>query len=224
MDVSADGTDISGSGAGSVDFSQNAMNMDMSMGAGGNQMDVQLVYLGGTIYEQIPGLDQLEAGKTWVSMDLSSVASTGALSGKNSLGLEGNPSEMLRMLAQQGNTAVAIGSSTVDGVSVQGYSVTMSASELQTQLGHGTLPGWVRQELSHLSGDMVFKVYVDTEGRLRQLAISMAIGANGTNVTLSEQLDFSDYGTPVSVTAPPADQVVTFQQFVQDAAQSAANG
>ncbi len=36
-------------------------------------------------------------------------------------------------------------------------------------------------------------------------------------VNFSETLDFSDYGTPVTVTTPPASQVESFEQLLQAA-------
>ncbi|HLI72706.1 MAG TPA: hypothetical protein VKU86_02420, partial [Acidimicrobiales bacterium] len=131
----------------------------------------------------------------------------------------GNPSLMLHMLAQQGNTVVPVGASSVDGVDVQEYSVTVDTARLKSRLEN--LPSWMQQALSQVRfGDVSMKVYVDGAGLLRRMTehVSMAVASGGT-VSIDVSLDFSDFGVPVSVTAPPADQVVSMQEFLQ-AAQS----
>ena len=67
-------------------------------------------------------------------------------------------------------------------------------------------------------GDTNLKVFVDGSGLLRRMSIGLTetVGSSGT-ISVDESLDFSDYGSPVDVSAPPSDQVVSFQQFLQDA-------
>jgi hypothetical protein len=58
--------------------------------------------------------------------------------------------------------------------------------------------------------------YIDNAGLLRSLTtqLSESTAAAGA-LTIDETLDFSDYGEPVTVTAPPAGQVVSIQQLLQ---------
>jgi hypothetical protein len=58
------------------------------------------------------------------------------------------------------------------------------------------------------------KVYVDGSGRLADASFSLdeSAGSAGT-VTLNESLGFGDYGTPVSITAPPSDQVIPLNEL-----------
>jgi hypothetical protein len=219
MDVGADGKTINASGTGGIDFTQNAMEMDLSMDAGGQTVDLQAKYLGGTVYEGLPQIADLEPGKSWISMDLSSMTSATGTSASGSLSAQGNPAEMLRMLSQHGNTVTPIGASTVGGVAVQGYAVTISAAKIRSELAN--VPDWVRSAASNVGFKAIdYKVYIDQEGLLRRTTFSMGLTANGTSVTMDESLDFSGYGSPVSVSAPPADQVVSLQQFLQDAQQA----
>ena len=132
---------------------------------------------------------------------------------------------MLRLLAEQGNTVVPLGPSTIDGTVVQGYSVTLNAATIEAQLAHANLPSWMSSALSQINIESVTNnVYVDGSGLLRRYSVSLTESApsKGT-ITLDESLDFSDYGAPVSVSAPPAGQVVTFEQFLQ-AAEAAGSG
>ena len=110
------------------------MQLQLTAGEAGQQIQLQLLYLAGSIYENIPGIDQLVPGKSWMSLDLSSLDDAGSRA-PSALGTGNNPTAMLRLLAQQGNTVVPFGSSTVDGVSVQGYSVTFNPAAIKAQAG-----------------------------------------------------------------------------------------
>lgn len=209
---------VTGTGTGAIDFTNNAMQLQLSAGVAGQQLQLQLVYLAGSIYENIPGIGQLVPGKSWVSLDLSSLEGAGGKA-PSSLGAGNNPTAELHLLAQQGNTVVPLGSSTVDGVAVQGYAVTFDPNAIKAKLQQATLPSWVTSALSDVKlGDTTLKVFVDGSGLLRRMTIGLteSVGSSG-NVGLDESLDFSDYGTAVTVTAPPPDQVVSFQQFLQAA-------
>jgi hypothetical protein len=213
---------VTGAGTGGIDFSSNAMQLRFSTDAAGQQITMQAIYLGGSVFENIPGIDQVVPGKSWVSVDLSSLGVSGN-QGTGSLGTTNNPAAMLRLLTQQGNTVVPLGSSSIDGASVQGYSVTLDSAAIKKRLANAKLPSWMTAALSHVDiGNTTMKVYVDDSGLLRRMSIGLTetVGSSGT-ISVDESLDFSDYGSPVSVSAPPSDQVVTFQQFLA-AAEAAA--
>jgi hypothetical protein len=101
MQVSAGAVSMTGSGSGDIDMNQNAMQVQLSMAAGGQSLDLRVIYLGGTVYEGVPGLSQLEPGKSWVSLDLSALTQS-TPSPTGAFGLGNNPTAMLRLLAQRG--------------------------------------------------------------------------------------------------------------------------
>ena len=216
--VNAPSVTVTGSGTGGIDFGQNAMQLQMTVGVSGQEVQMQAVYLAGSIYEQIPGIGQLIPGKSWISLDLSSL---GASSGQSSsaLGSGDNPTAMLRLLTQQGNTVVPLGPSTIGGTSVQGYSVTLDAAAIKAQLAHANLPSWMATALSQLNvQNTTLMAYIDSSGLLRRFSLDLTeTVATSGKVTVDESLDFTDYGAPVNITAPPPDQVASFNQFVQGA-------
>jgi hypothetical protein len=170
------------------------------------------------VYETIPGLSTIAPGKTWVSIDLSALQKAAAQS-PSTQGLGNNPGVMLQMLAQQGNTVVPLGASTIGGVAVNGYSVTVNPSSIEQQIKNADLPSWIQQAVGNLKvHDIAMKVYVDKAGLLRSFEVetSESSGSAGS-VSFDETLDLSDYGTPVNVTAPPAGQVESYQQLLQAA-------
>jgi hypothetical protein len=124
---------------------------------------------------------------------------------------------MLRMLSQQDNKVVALGPSTLDGAAVNGYAVTISPSSVTREVNRADLPSWMRQSLAgYTSHGVNLKVFVDNSDMLRSFEVQTteSTGAAGT-ISVDETIAYSHYGAPVSVNAPPADQVVSFQQFLQ---------
>ncbi len=159
-----------------------------------------------------------------MSLDLSSLQSAGAQS-SSTFSAGDNPTAMLRLLAQQGNTVVPLGSSTVDGTSVQGYAVTLDPAAIKAELANAKLPSWMTAALSQVDIERTsMKVYVDASGLLRRVGFDITESASSAKVDVDESLDFSDYGAPVSVSAPPADQVASFEQFIQQAQAAAGSG
>jgi hypothetical protein len=216
MSVSTPSADVTGTGTGSVDFSQNALQLQLTVGTAGQQIQIQAVYVAGSIYEQIPGIAQVIPGKSWISLDLSSLSPSSGQS-SSALGSGDNPTAMLRLLAQQGNTVVPLGSSTIAGTPVQGYSVTMDPAAIKAKLAQTNLPAWMTTALSHLNiQNSTLMVYVDGSGLLRRFSMNLTETAATTGkVTVDESLDFSDYGAPVNVSAPPPDQVASLSQLLQ---------
>ena len=221
--ASADGTSFTAAGTGSADFSQDAMALDASVSAEGQHISLNEIMVAGTLYEGIPGISLVEPGKSWVSADISQFANDATSGTAGALGTGDDPVATLHMLAQQGNTVTSLGPSTVDGDAVQGYAVTIDKAAVQKELSAASVPAWLRQSLHGLdfSGFNV-RVYVDDQGQLRREVVGMSLTVASHTVSLSATVDFSDYGAPVDVSAPPADQVVSLQQFLQDA--SAAEG
>ena len=130
----------------------------------------------------------------------------------------------LQALAQQGNSVSDLGPSVVDGQSVQGYAVTLDPAVVKRELNQADLPAWLRALASKVTlGRAAQNVYLDAGGNLVRLSsdITERAGSAGP-IKVQESLDFSDYGAPVSISTPPADQVIPFSQFLQLAGQSSA--
>jgi hypothetical protein len=210
------GHSITVSGSGSIDFSDSAMQLTINEQQVGS---IQIIYLGGIAYESLPEIGQLAPGKSWVSLDVGALAKD-ADAGAAALGSD--PIATLRLLALQGNTITDLGPSTVDGQSVQGYSVALNPSVIESSLNNANVPSWIKQAASQVTlSDAAIKVYVDTAGDLVQESTT-ADATAGRIGSLNEtsSIDFSAYGDPVSIAAPPASQVLPFSQFLQMAGQA----
>jgi hypothetical protein len=189
------GNSFSMTGTGAIDFTQNALQVSVDAAAGAQHVSEQIVYLNKVIYVGLgSAIGQIVPGKSWVSLNLSQLSSTG---GASSLGL-GNTlgsdaAAALSALRQAGNAATDLGSSTVDDVRVEGYSVQI------TNLNLG------------------YKVFVDSAGQLVRLTTDVNETLAGQSLTETATMDFSNYGTPVSVTPPPAGDVAPLPSFLKAA-------
>ena len=203
-------------GTGSIDFTTSAVSLNLTASAAGQQINEQAVYLAGVVYEELPQIAQAAPGKSWVSLDLSSLTPAGGQAGT---GLGGNPVAMLHALALQGNTVTDAGATTLDGQSVHEYDVSLDPAVIQKEVDSANLPAWLKQSVSQVTvhGGSE-KVYIDGAGQLAaaSFALEETAGAAGT-VSVSESLGFSDYGTAVTITAPPADEVIPLSQLMQTA-------
>ncbi len=208
-------------GSGDIDFANNAMQLQATINAGGQSETISYVYVGDTIYVQIPQISDVLPGKSWVSLDLTELAKA---AGTNALpgGPGNNPVSMLHLLAQQGNTVLPLGSSTIDGVAVQGYEIDINPAAVESELQDPNLPAWMRQAVSQgvSLGNLTNAVYIDGSGLLRRTTNSITETVESHTFTVQGEADYSDYGESVSISAPPADQVASFDDLIQSAGSS----
>jgi hypothetical protein len=212
MTKKSGGTTSGASGTGVVNFTDDALRLDLSTTGSGQQTKEKAIFLKNALYVSIPDLGQLVPGKAWLSIDLSGVENAGKNAGE-SLDNGENPVAMLRLLAAEGNTVTPLGSSTVDGQRVQGYAVSIDVTKLEA--GLTKLPSWMRLLIAGTDvGGISYKIYIGSNDLLRRVTVAMDMSIASSPVSESETLDLTHYGVPVTVTAPPLAQVMSFQQFL----------
>jgi hypothetical protein len=217
--VRASGLTVATTGSGSVDFTTDEVQIGLQVKVKGVDQDETAIYDAGVVYEQLPQIAQLLPGKSWVSLDLASLnPRSSSAPGPSNLGSD--PIAELRLLALQGNTVTALGSSSINGVTVQGYSVTLNSSAINDELKGSDLPAWMKQTLSHVNViGAIDRVYVNGSGELARTTSTDTESAAGITVTVSEATDYSDYGAAVSISIPPASQVAPLTEFLQKTGQ-----
>ena len=219
--IATSGETINFSGNGSIDFTNNAFELNLSGAIDGQTLNVEALYLGGSIYEGFPQIAQLVPGKSWLSMNISSLTKEKENTSTSASALGSDPLATLETLAQQGNTVTPLGTSTVDGQSVEGYSVAINSSVVQKELNSASLPAWMKKAASRVTS--VFgteKVFIDGTTLVQMSLDSTANSSTAGQVSINESLDFSNYGVPVTITAPPAGETMPFSQFLQLAKQA----
>lgn len=216
MTADESGQSVSASGTGTIDFADRSIDLNMVMAP--MNMHLEAVFIAGTVYESIPGISSVEPGKSWVSLDLSGLGVPAGTGGSPSFST--NPTESLQLLAQKGAQVVKMGASSVDGVAVQGYTVSYPADAWNALRANQSLPADVRNALANIT--MTSQVYITKSDQVARVEVAIT---TATGPSINETLDFSNYGAGAAIAAPDGSKVVPFQQFMSDAqAQSTSPG
>jgi hypothetical protein len=177
---------------GDVDYASTPPEMAMSMTnamLGDGTIEIRLV--DGVMYMQLP---QVGKGR-WVKMDLS--AADSPLGGD--LLKQMNPETQLKAMQDAVTKVEYVGEERVDGDSLKHYTMTVRSEafrDLQDQLGAAGSGA-----ADKLPSALTYDLWTDDDGLLRQTEI--ALGDLGS-VTMT----MSDWGEPVDIEAPPADDVM----------------
>lgn len=157
------------------------------------------------------------AGKDWVEVDLSKLASAHGLD-LGSLGASGSaetPAQVLDLLRSAGATVTDLGPDTIDGAATTHYRVLVDAAEIAKVAG---LPSSIAGNLGrHGTTTVPVGVWIGSaDGLVRQVAVDLHHGAGHASFTAT----LSDYGTSVSVSAPPSSDVFDVTGFLSGASGS----
>ncbi|WP_157963590.1 LppX_LprAFG lipoprotein [Actinocorallia populi] len=172
----------------------------MSVGTGGTRV----VLLDKTVYVQNAQLSQfLGAGKPWMKITLGEAASAAGFNADELLGQfqQADPGALAKIMSDSTDVK-KVGTEKIDGVETTHYQGTVDVKKAMTQYDPELRK--TAEQLSNGSEKLGFDVWVDGEQLPRKVL---------TKVTTSEAKQFNvavafrDYGAPVTVAAPPADQV-----------------
>jgi hypothetical protein len=208
IDVSILGMHENVSANGAMDFAHKVGTMTMTIPVNGQQYTEQEIVDGSTVYVNIGGLGGgLAPTKPWVSVPTGQLNNSS--SGLNTL----DPTSMLQQLQTAGGTVTSLGQTTYDGTSVTEYAATLPASAMMGEIGK--LPSSLQQGVSGLNlPDMHMNIYVTQDHLLKALSVpSYSVSFSGQTVSMDMTLVLSNYGVPVNVTPPPADQVQPLSQL-----------
>jgi uncharacterized protein YidB (DUF937 family) len=157
---------------------------------------------------------QLPAGKTWVKGDAKtlSAADTGQLKQFGSLAGT-DPRDVFGLLKAVSGSITAVGSDKIRGVETSHYHATIDPAKLE-QL----VPADQRQGLGGLDqsarqaglAEIPVDVWVDADQQVRKIAVDVDGKQPGTDAAVKASLvvELYDYGTPLQLKLPPADEVV----------------
>ena len=221
VSVGAAGIHESIEGNGTTNFVTSASNMTMTYDAQGRSIVERAIVDGSTGYFNVgPIVGEVAPGKSWLSLNVSS----GSTSGPNGIaggGLFSDPNTMVQVLRTTGTTVSMLGSSTVDGVPVQGYAIHLSSAGIAKAVRSTRVPASVRAELSQVHFDRLdYVVFISGADYLKEVRVTGALGAGGLDASVTSAMHFSDYGIPVHVSPPPADEVIPLSQFERLEAQA----
>jgi hypothetical protein len=167
---------------GVIDFASKAVDMSSAPSAASKS---QTILLGDAIFSLVPGKGAAN-GKPWLKVSRASLAP--AVGGTDLAGLSQTSVDPIPVLAdlQTSSRGTRVGRDTVRGVAVTHF----------------------RAILGPVSGATAGKadLWVDGQGRLRRIAED-----SGPTAAVTTTTEFYDFGIPVHIVAPPADQVADLQ-------------
>jgi hypothetical protein len=162
---------------------------------------------------------RLPAGKTWMRIDMQK-AGKGLGIDFNQLmgGAAQNPTSALDLLRSSSDFS-EVGKETIDGVQTTHYHGIV---DLQKAAAAGGAMSTSIQRLVQMGAPTQYPmdVWVDDAGLVRRFTQSYNQEFGGNSVSLETTMDMSDYGLPVNVSAPPADEVFDATALAAQGAQS----
>jgi hypothetical protein len=219
-------TDMSGSGLFDYRNGNGTLAYKMQVpGLGPVTMDMRIV--GRKVYLRLPqelAGAALPGGKPWFGLDLDKSLDRAGL---GSLGLtpQQDPAQALEYLRAASTDVEESGRATVRGVQTTRYAGKLDFRKaLDAGLEQLELPAaerkqaraGMKQMLDQLgSSTLPFEVFVDRDGLLRRMTMSMSMKVEGQPLSMRISIDYFDFGVPVNVKAPPAGDVTDVGGLLQ---------
>ncbi len=182
---------------GQVDYTTDPVSMAMTMtneALGGQPMDFRLV--DGVMYMNMGSMSN---GK-FLAFDLSDPKNLPP--GMEDLQEQMDPLAAFEQFEPALKSVTFVGTEEVDGDDLHHYSIVLDTSKMESFQG---MPAG-----SGLPPEIAYELYFDDEMRARQMDMTMEM-----KPPVEMQVKFFDWGSPVDIAAPPADQVVDGSQMGQ---------
>ncbi|CAM2930109.1 hypothetical protein SAXI111661_09010 [Saccharomonospora xinjiangensis] len=201
MEMEASGMKIQAEGQGRYAGQDTAMSMTMDM----QGMSFDVIFVDNTMYMKMPEGMNADPSKPWVKMTSEDAAAMGGQS-FDQMTEQNDPTKVLEQLEQAGGEIKNTKETEVNGQQATQYTVEVDLSKAGALLGDestaGSIPeGTIIPVELYLNGD---NLPVRVEMDMQSLA-----QAGGAKIVMN----YSDWGTPVDITAPPADQVGEMPSF-----------
>ena len=204
-----------------VDLSSLAGGSGLSLPPGLGSLELRYLQESGdpVVYVNVPFLAVMQpGGKSWIRADLEQAAKAGGFDLNQFLNQSNqNPGQVLDLLRATGSVQ-QVGTETVDGVATTHYTATIDLQKAAALQGQK-----LQSFVDHLAAagaptQIPLDVWIGSDdGLVHKLTVDEHL----KDATVDLTLDISDYGTPVSVTAPPSDQVVNLSDLLAKAGQFA---
>lgn len=159
---------------------------------------VQVIIVNGDVYTK--GLSRGNPSKPWTKNAGESKEIAAALK-------QADPRLALKMFSDVG-TLKQVGTETVNGVSATHYSVTVELAKVAKQ--HPELADILDLLIQNGVKTQSVQLWVDSQKRPVRISMSAQLpnpAHSGSMINSTQSVDFTDWGVPVTIQAPPADQV-----------------
>jgi hypothetical protein len=203
---------------------QYSPNLELSITSQVQGQSISEVLVGDVFYMNYPELSAEMGGKPWAKIDLSKAnGSLGSLSSLFDSAKNLNPTTQIEALIASGNVT-EVGTETVDGQQTTHYSGKLDAAQMLQQTSSNV--HLTKSQLSQL------KSALGTEGVTSE-TVNLWVGSGNLPVEvkyqiqssaagqISSDLHLSDWGKPVQIGAPPANEVYDMTSMMNGALASA---
>jgi hypothetical protein len=188
-----------------------------------DQLQAELLFDGATIYLRFPAL-AAQVGTEWVSADLAALSGMSGVDLSALVGAAGaDPTATLAQLRGVGDVT-EVGPEEVRGAATTHYHAVVdlqAAIEALPAEARAAMEASVEQYQALLgTTEIEVDVWLDADGRPARIVEVMPFPAGAGQPPLEATLtmELFDWGTPVTITPPPADQVTDLSQVVGGAA------
>ncbi|MEU6038950.1 LppX_LprAFG lipoprotein [Actinomadura sp. NPDC047616] len=201
-----------------------SMNLGQ-MSVGGQSMGgMEQVFVGNTMYMKMPMLTQMASrlggsagqlgAKPWLKISLSEIGRQSGINVEQLLeqSRQLDPVQNTKMLTAS-KDAREVGKETVEGVETTHYTGTYRLQDAVAKLPAEQREAYQKSLAQTGMDSMTFDLWVDKDQLPRKLAMKSAQGAK-EDMTIS--MTYRDYGKPVQIAAPPADQVTDFSALMKN--------
>jgi hypothetical protein len=198
LDITLAGQQLSGSGDEKLSGGQlTALDLTESLPAGGGT--IRLIMVGGKTYAKLPAALN-SSGKPYLLVSKSSSNQVvRQLAGSLDSALSAASLGSVGTFTRAAKSVDPKGTATINGVQTVHYSIVVGVAKLPE-----SLPG--KSELAQSGiGTLPIELYVDTAGRPVELTETFTVQGQ----KIATKATISDYNKPVTITAPPSDQVAS---------------
>jgi hypothetical protein len=212
-------------GAGAESFADKRFTLTTTVA--GQQIEIR--ELGQVLYEKLPAAasSHLPGGKPWISVNLNTLVQhlTGASLSELEAGQQEDPANTLSYLKQASASGLhRVGTATVRGVPTTEYTATIDLNKVAAAQPGAVAKAIKAEEKSLGTSSYPISVWVDAKHLVRQLGYHTTVSpassptagsAASSRATVAATLQFYDFGTPVTVTAPAASQTSDITKLLQ---------
>ncbi|MGO8870220.1 MAG: hypothetical protein ACLQPH_02260 [Acidimicrobiales bacterium] len=223
--VSTGGTNRTISADGRIDFASQNLAMDLTIPSLGS---LSIRVIPPELYLQAPGAlqSELPPGKSWLSIDLDTLTTSqyGASLSELSDSSQQSTQILSYLEAVSSNGITEVGPATIRGVPTTEYRATVDLTKAAALKDARAQAALQRIESELHTTSFPVQVWLDDQGRVAQMSYQITVPASSATssaTSVSITVGFYDFGTPVTVTAPPASQVYDITNQVLGAGASA---
>jgi hypothetical protein len=193
-------------------------SLEMSMTMNSPQFDISEVMVGDTIYMKMPQLSSMLGGKPWAEFKLSAMGGSLGSTFQSLLDSAKNtdPTQQLQPLLASGDLH-KVGTETVDGAQADHYAGTVDPATAfdSSAAAKNLTPDQIAQLKSLMKSSGVTSETIDVwVATSDNLPIRVAVSSSTSKGAFKVDMHMSDWGKPVSVSAPPADQVTDISSMM----------